>query len=95
MKARILISAITLAALPVAAHASFASSEALQVNHEALNVGQPVTQFSVDYQQLDTSGADSVGIAKAEHYISVTNTKQTDLPSNTADQPKLGHRADW
>lgn len=95
MKSRILIAAIALAALPVAAQASVASSEALKVNHEALNVGQPTAHYSVDYRQLDTSGADSVAIAKARHYISVTQTKQTDLPSNTSDQPKVGHRVDW
>ncbi|MCK0713810.1 hypothetical protein ACFO0U_07120 [Chromohalobacter sarecensis] len=95
MQVRTLIAAVALAALPVAAQASIASSEALQVNHEALQASQSADQASVSFQQLDTSGADSVAIAKAQHYISVHNTQQTNLPSDTQDQPKIGHRADW
>ncbi|MCK2044453.1 MULTISPECIES: hypothetical protein [Chromohalobacter] len=95
MQVRTLIAAVALAALPVAAQASLASAEAMQVNHESLQVSQGVDQTSVSFQQLDTSGADSVGIAKARHYISVHNTKQTDLPSDTQDQQRIGHRADW
>ncbi|WP_280563129.1 MULTISPECIES: hypothetical protein [unclassified Chromohalobacter] len=95
MQVRTLIAAVALAALPIAAQASIASSEALQVNHESLQANQGVDQASVSFQQVDTSGADSFGVAKARHYISVHNTKQTDLPSDTQDQPKIGHRADW
>ncbi|GAB3353660.1 MULTISPECIES: hypothetical protein [Chromohalobacter] len=95
MQVRTLIAAIALAALPVAAQASIASAEALQVNHEELQASQGVDQASVSFQQLDTSGADSVGIAKARHYISVHNTKQTDMPNDTQDQQQIGHSADW
>ncbi|WP_280538808.1 hypothetical protein [Chromohalobacter sp. 11-W] len=95
MQVRTLIAAVALAALPVAAQASVASIEATQVNHESLQANQDVDQASVSFQQLDTSGADSFGVAKARHYISVHNTKQTDLPSEMQDQPKVGHRADW
>jgi len=95
MQVRTLIAAVALAALPVAAQASVASNEALQVNHESLQTSQGVDQASVSFQQLDTSGADSVATAKARHYISVHNTKQTDLPSDTQDQQRIGHRADW
>ncbi|WP_277811108.1 hypothetical protein [Chromohalobacter canadensis] len=95
MQVRTLIAAVALAALPVAAQASIASAEALHVNHESLQANQGADQASVSFQQLDTSGADSVGIAKARHYISVHNTKQTDLPSDTQEQQQIGHRADW
>ncbi|MCK0744371.1 hypothetical protein [Chromohalobacter nigrandesensis] len=95
MQVRTLIAAIALAALPVAAQASIASSEALQVNHEALQTDQSADQASVSFQELDTSGADSAALAKAQHYISEHNTQQTNLPSDTQDQSKIGHRADW
>ncbi|MCI0511331.1 hypothetical protein C8E00_102140 [Chromohalobacter marismortui] len=95
MQVRTLIAAVALTALPVAAQASVASSEAMQVNHESLQTGQNVEQLDVSFKELDTSGADSVAVAKARHYISVHNTKHTNLPSDTQEQQQIGHSADW
>ncbi|GAB2802624.1 hypothetical protein GCM10027040_33360 [Halomonas shantousis] len=101
MKAKLLIVSLAVAALPVAAHASIASEQAMQVNHGSVQTGSqereqnlPTSQTRQDFtshNKLGYSDAMLQALLSTNAELSHTSFSQED--QRTA--PQAGHRQDW
>ncbi|MHB0775827.1 hypothetical protein [Halomonas sp. WWR20] len=103
MKAKLLIASLAVAALPVAAHASIASEQAMQVNHGgAQKVSQDQSQgqnLTVPQTRQDLENLNALGKSEAmtQALLFIANRERhTGYQADTQnDAPNVGHRQDW
>ena len=94
MNVRHLIAALTLSALPMAAHASAITDHAGRVNSEPLSTRSAPTFESVGYTPIHDIRGTSISMARTQAYLS-HGVHETSLPAVATDTPDVGHRADW